>query len=114
MGGYMVVEIPEETTYRKSISAVTGRRRIVYNVVLHVFHLAHAAHAEDAEADCNGLLEAIKDYIYTDVTLGGICYQAGESRRGIRTRVRPSVVSPHEITGTEAEITFEAEVMIVA
>lgn len=109
----MVVEIPADDETRKSIPAGSGRKKIVYTVVLHVFHLAHKAHAEDAEADVNGLVEAIKSQIRGDVTLGQICYQAGESRKGIKSRVSPSIVA-NEITGTEVQITFEAEVMIVA
>lgn len=113
MGAYMVIEIPSDDEYRKSIPAGgAGRKRIVYNVFLHVFHLAHKAHAEDAEADVNGLIEAIKDRIRGDVTLGGICYQAGESRKGIATRVYPSL-TPQEVTGTRVDINFEAEVMII-
>lgn len=113
MGSYIVVEIGEDDERRIALPAYTGRKNIVYDVTLHVFHLAHMPHLEDAEADVNGVIEAVKDQIRSDVTLGGICYQAGESRRGIRSRVEPSIVSS-EISGTEILITFQAEVMIVA
>jgi len=113
MGAYMIVELPDDDEFRKSMPAGTGRKRIVYQAVLHIYHLAHKAHSEDAEADVNGLLEAVKTAIRADVTLGGICYQAGESRRGIKTRVAPSAV-PKEITGTYVQMKLEVEVMIVA
>ena len=113
MGAYMFVAIPSDDERRQAIPAGSGRKHIVYAVVLHIFHLAHKTHAEDAEADVNGLIEAVKQQIRGDVTLGGICYQAGESRKGIATRVYPSE-APKEITGTYVQMSFEAEVEIVA
>jgi hypothetical protein len=114
MGAYMVVEIPQDGEIRVSVPAGSGRKKITYRVILHLFHLAYQPHMEDAEADVNGLIEAIRQQIRGDVTLGGICYQAGESRFGIQTRVRPSIVADNEVTGTEITITFEVQVMIVA
>lgn len=114
MGAYMAVEIPEDIEIRRALPAQTGRKRITYDVILHVYHLAHMPHAEDAEADVNGLIEAIKGQIHQDVTLGGICYQAGENSAGIRTRVSPSVTERKEVLGTYVRIFFDAEVEIVA
>jgi hypothetical protein len=113
MGTYMAVEMPEDVEIRRAIPAVTGRKRITYDVVLHCYHLAHMQHAEDAEADVNGVVEAIKDYIHADVTLGGVCYQAGENGAGIRTQISPSVTD-EEIVGTYVRISLQAEVEIVA
>lgn len=113
MGAYMTVEIGDDTEIRRAIPAQNGRKRITYNVNLHLFHLAHMQHAEDAEADVNGLIEAVKNQIRGDVTLGGICYQAGENRAGIRTRVGQSI-NDKEIVATYVRITLQAEVEIVA
>lgn len=114
MGAYMTVEIGDDQEIRRAIPAQTGRKRITYNVTLHLFHLAHIDHAEDAEADVNGLIEAVKDQIRGDVTLGAICYQAGESRAGIRTRVGQSSLVESEIVATYVRMTLQAEVEIVA
>jgi hypothetical protein len=113
MGAYMAVEMPEDNEIRRAIPAITGRKRITYDVNLHCYHLAHMKHAEDAEADVNGLIEAIKAAIHADVTLGAICYQAGENGAGIRTRITPSVTDD-EIVATYILITLQAEVEIVA
>jgi hypothetical protein len=117
MGAYMVVELPADNEIRRALPAGTGKKRITYTVVLHIFHLAHQDHAEDAEADVDGLLEEVKAQIRSDVTLGarttaGI-YQAGENPSGIRTRVYPSSLDK-EITATYASVTFDAEVEIIS
>jgi hypothetical protein len=116
MGAYMIVEMPQDVEIRRALPAGTGRKRITYTVVLHIFHLAHMKHAEDAEADVAALLEEIKAQIRSDVTLGmkaqGL-YQAGENPSGIRTRVLPSV-QDKEVFGTMATVTFDAEVEIVS
>jgi hypothetical protein len=122
MGAYLYVELPQDTEIRRAIPAAgpgtnyigSGRKRITYSVVLHVFHLAHKQYAEDAEADADSLLEAIKNQIRADVSLGQICYQAGENGTGIRTRVYPSVTGEDEITGTYSTVAFDAEVEIIS
>lgn len=113
MGASMVVELGSDTEIRRAIPAGTGRKRISYTVTLHIFHLAYQPHAEDAEADVDALVEAIKDYFHLDVTLGGVCYQAGENAIGIRTRIWPSADVKEKLS-TYAQIQFEAEVEIVA
>jgi hypothetical protein len=113
MGAYMVVQIPDDIERKRTIPIIVGRKWQAYRVVLHVFHLAHKAYAEDAEADVNGVVEAIKDYMRADPTLGGICYQAGISPYGIRTKVPQSTTEEKEVTATHAEISFEVEVMII-
>jgi hypothetical protein len=114
MGAYIITELPNDTEIRRAIPAGTGRKRVTYTVILHVFHLAHKPHAEDAEADVDNLLEEIKSQVRSDVSLGGICYQAGENPRGIRTQVYPSNLGIDEITATHATVTFDAEVEIVS
>jgi hypothetical protein len=122
MGAYLYVELPNDGEIRRALPAagpgtgyiLAGRKRITYSVVLHVFHLAHKAYAEDAEADVDNLLEEIKNRIRSDVSLGQICYAAGENNTGIRTRVYPSVTGEDEITGTYSTVTFDAEVEIIS
>ena len=54
MGAYMIVELPQDTEIRRAAPAgsptttASGKKRITYQVVLHVFHLAHEQYAEDA------------------------------------------------------------------
>lgn len=114
MGAYLVIEAALTNDRRYCIPAVTGRRKQTYLITVHVFHLAHKAYMEDAEADMNGACEAIIDYLHLDPSLGGICYQAGESRYGVRTRMQPSKLADKEVTSTHGFITFEVQVMIVA
>lgn len=120
MGAYMYVDMPGDQEIRRATPAVqagvqAGRKRITYQIILHVFHLAHQNYAEDAEADVDNLLEEIKSAIRGDVTLAtaGV-YQAGENAAGIRTRVFPSNTGTDEITGTYATVTFDAEVEIIS
>lgn len=119
MGAYMIVELPGDVETRRTIPAVTGHKRVTYSVTLHVFHLAYQPHAEDAEADLDAVIEAVKDLIHTDPTLGantfqtGV-YQAGENNFGIRVRVFPSSLLKEEILASYATVQFEAEVEIIA
>lgn len=121
MGAYMYVDMPRDTEIRRALPAAgpgtgyvkAGRKRITYTTVLNVFHLAHMPHAEDAEADVDALIETVKDTIRGDVSLGGICYQAGENNRGIAVQIAPSALDK-EIVGTWATVTFDAEVEIIS
>lgn len=119
MGAYMIVELGSDVETRRTVPAVTGRKRVTYSATLHVYHLAHQPHAEDAEADVDELLDGIKDLIHEDPTLGantfltGV-YQAGENNYGIRTRIYPSTLLKDEILASYATVQFEAEVEIIA
>jgi hypothetical protein len=115
MGAVMIVELPLDTETRQAKPAYAGRKRVLYQVVLHVFHFGWQPHAEDAQEDAEDLIEAIKDLMHSDITLGGIpgLYQSGESRTGIRTRIFPSDISEEKVA-TYLTITFDAEVEIVA
>jgi hypothetical protein len=113
MGAYMVVGLPTDKEIRRSMPAVTGRKRLTYLTTLACFHLAHKQYAEDAEADVDQLIDAIKDLVHADPSLGGICYQAGENETGMNTRIRGSRVTD-ELTATEFEISFDAEIEIIA
>lgn len=121
MGAYMYVELPGDTEIRRALpgrasSPATGRKRITYTCVLHVYHLAHQQYAEDAEQDVDNLLEEIKSQIRGNVQLGTIpgVYQAGENGAGIKTRVYPSITGKDEITATYATVTLDVEVEIVS
>lgn len=123
MGALMYVDLPRDTEIRRALPAAgpgtgyvaAGRKRVTYTAVLNVFHLAHMQHAEDAEADVDGLVEAIKGAIRGDVTLGSIpgVYQAGENPRGIAVQIAPSTADK-EIVGTWATVTFDVEAEIIA
>lgn len=123
MGAYMIVEMPNDGEVRRAVGAAgpgtnyvaSGRKRITYSVILHVFHLAHIRHAEDAEADVDNLVEEIKSQIRADVSLGSIpgVYQAGENASGIRSRINPSTADK-EVVATYATVSFDVEVEIVS
>lgn len=118
MGAAMVVELPKDREYRVGLGgAHSGEKRIDYDTVLAVFHLAHMQHAEDAGQDVDLLIEAIKDQIRSDRTLGGICIEAGETQddfaRGIEVDVgQPEVFEERVLTSFT--IAFSTVVYIVA
>lgn len=117
MGAVMILELNETRdvpyTVTQFPSPSGGQRKLVYPVQCHVFHMAHQDFAEDAEADIDALDQAIHEHIYSDPTLGGICYQAGLDAVGIRTMIdQPEVWD--EITLTHFRVIFDAELMIIA
>ena len=123
MGAAMAVGMARDQEIRRALPAAgpgtgyvaAGRKRITYATTLNIFHLAHMQHAEDAEADVDGLVEAVKNAIRGDVTLGSIpgVYQAGESSRGITVQISESMADK-EIVGTYVTVTFDVEAEIVA
>ena len=116
MGALMVLEMAETRDTFLTLGTIPaasgGQRHLVYPVQCHVFHMAHQNYAEDAEADVDELDQAIHEHIYSDPTLGGICYQAGIDSAGIRTIIDPSE-KWQEITVTHFRVNFNAEVQIV-
>lgn len=113
MGAFMVIELMEDQEIRRAKPAGSGRKRITYATTLACFHLAEEAYAETAEQDVDELTDAIKDLIHGDVSLGGICYQAGENEAGITTRIDKSV-DWNDRTATSFQISFDTEIEIVA
>jgi hypothetical protein len=124
MGAFAIVELGFDRENRQAIAGppVTVGGNIVsggiktdeYRASLQVFHMAQVDYAEDAQADVDGLIEAMKQLIRQDRTLGGICTQAGESRFGIQvTEGRPSVDSNERI-GTWFQIQFHVMTQIIA
>jgi hypothetical protein len=123
MGAMMVLELAETRDNLLTMTGLPagikgGQRHLVYPVKCHVFHLAHMRYAEDAEADVDGLAEAIQDLIHSDLTLGTggvtppMIYQAGVSEAGIHTVIDPSE-NFKEIVATHFSVSFDAEVQIV-
>lgn len=114
MGAVMILELAETRDVPMTIGqniVLNGQRKLVYPVQLHVFHMAHEDFAEDAEADVDAIDQAIHELIYTDATLGGICYQAGMDSAGIRTLIdQPEVWD--EITVTHFRVCLDVEVQI--
>ena len=115
MGAVMILELNETRDTALNITQLPGtssQRHLVYPVQCHVFHMAHEQYAEDAEADIDALDQALHEQIYSDPTLGGICYQAGLDSYGIRTMIdQPELWD--EITLTHLRVVFAAEVSII-
>lgn len=108
MGAVMVVHIPNETEVRIAIQGATGGiKRQTYSVELHLYHLAQTPHTEDAQADFDGLLDAITDRIRADRTLGGIVVQAGEGDAGI-TKAMSEPYVKNERTKSYGIVRFDA------
>ena len=116
MGAVMILEMSRtrDTALTVGMKPVSsgGQRKLVYPIQCHLFHMAHENYAEDAEADVDALDQAIHEQIYSDPTLGGICYQAGMDSSGIETVMdQPEIWD--EITLTHFRVIFNAEVQIV-
>jgi hypothetical protein len=125
MGAVMIVELGQDDEYREAIAGspaldgqgniiAGGIKRIDNRCVLQVWHLAQKDYAEDAADDIDELVEAIKQRIRVDRTLGGICTQAGEGKFGIKTVVGRPGVDKNGRTGTWLTISFECMTQIIA
>jgi hypothetical protein len=125
MGAFMVVELGNDQERREAIAGppVTdgsgnivsgGIKRDDYRVTLQVFHMSQMDYTEDAVDDVDKLIEAIKQRIRTDRTLGGVCTQAGESSFGIQTSVGKPGLDKNERTGIWFQIQFEVMTQFVA
>lgn len=123
-GALMIVELGFDQETRRAIGGppvVSGGNIIAggikedeYRVSLHVFTVAEMQFSEDAQTAVDTLIEAVKQLIRQDRTLGGICTQAGESRFGIQvTEGRPSV-DAKERTGTWFQVQFQVMTQILA
>lgn len=124
MGAFMIVTFAHEREYRRAMAGppvstagtITsgGIKFIQYTVTLHVFHIAQKGYAEDAQADVDLLIEAIKQQIRLDRTLGGICTDAGETTYGIQVDESQPGVDGNDRTGTYFKVTFDIRCQIVA
>jgi hypothetical protein len=126
MGAFMVVEIGFDRESRDGIAGAPvldsqgniiagGIKRDLYRVTLNVFHLSFKQLAEDAQDDVDQLVEAIKQRIRIDRTLGmpGVITQAGESSYGIQTTVAQPGVSG-EKTYCYFKVVFDVHTQFVA
>lgn len=94
---------------------IAGGMKVIDNrCILQIWHLAQKDYAEDAADDIDLLVEAIKNQIRIDRTLGGICTQAGEGRFGIQTAVGEPGIDKNGRTGTWITISFECMTQIIA
>lgn len=132
MGAYMIVELGRDKETRRSEAGAPvtdaggniiagGIKFIRYRVTLNVFHLAHKAYAEDAADDIEQLIEAIKQLIRLDRTLGTtppsgppMITDAGNSSFGIQTQVGHPGVDSNERTATWFQMEFEVLTQIIA
>jgi hypothetical protein len=126
MGAFMVVEIGFDRESRDGIAGAPvldgqgniiagGIKRDLYRVTLNVFHLSFKQLAEDAQDDVDQLVEAIKQRIRIDRTLGmfGIITQAGEGSYGIQTTVAQPGVNG-EKTYCYFKVVFDVHTQFVA
>lgn len=133
MGAYMVVELGRDHERRRSEAGAPqtdaggniiagGIKFIRYRVTLNVFHLAHKAYAEDAADDIENLIEAIKQMIRLDRTLGTtppgggtpVITDAGNSTYGIQTQLGHPGIDGNDRTGCWFQIEFECLTQIIA
>jgi len=111
MGAVMLVHLPSDTETRDSFGGpLSGIRLDRVTVQLYVYHRAQAPHAEDAQADLEELLQAIRDRIHGDRTLGGTVVQAGEGQGGyITTDMDVPVVARNDAVESTARVSFNAD-----
>lgn len=121
MGAVMHVHIPDEGPEQRigMGGATAGIKWDPVQIQLWVYHLSQMTHAEDAGADLDQLIEAIRNRIHGDRTLGGVCTQAGETPQGrIRVQTPPPVLKAGKGAPERVEqyalITFGADVYITA
>lgn len=125
MGAVMAVQLVSDNEVRRAMAGVPetdsnddiiagGWKMITYQVTLDCYHVAQADHAEDAVDAVDDLIEAIKEQIRYDRTLGGICMDAGESRRGIQVDVGEPGMDANERVLTWFTIKFECRVNMLA
>lgn len=111
MGAVMLVHLPSDTETRDSFGGpLSGIKQDRITVQLYLYHRAQVPHAEDAQADLEELLQAIRDRIHSDRTLGGTVVQAGEGQGGyITTDMDVPVVGRNDATESTARVSFNAD-----
>jgi hypothetical protein len=125
MGALMIVEMSHDQETRRSNAGppvVNGEGQIIaggirfirYRVQLNIYHFAQADYAEDATVDQHQLVEAVKQLMRYDRTLGGICTQAGEGRFGIKTRRGQVMIDANDRVGRWIQMEFEVLTQIIA
>lgn len=132
MGAIMIVTLPDDQETRAGDSGppVTdgggnliagGTKFDNYRVALEIYHMGETQHSEQSQADVDTLLEAIKQRIRIDRTLGTsspsppLITQAGEGRYGIQTsKGRPGIGPNGSRTYTWSTIRFEVMTQFTA
>lgn len=121
MGAVMLIHLPDEGPEQRIGlgGATSGEKWDPFLVELHIYHLAMMPHDEDAQGDLDDLLDAIKNKIHGDRTLGGTFTQVGETPSGrIRTRMGTPVIyggkgSPERVE-SYGLVTFGGDTYITA
>ena len=104
-GAVMCVHLEDDSETRLEIGGVLDAP---YNVSLFLFLLTLTPSPEDAQADRDDLVQAIRDRLRADPTLGGLVLQAGEGPAGIRTSTPLPYFEPPATTRQNAVISFTA------
>lgn len=117
-GCQMVVWLSDDSDRRVALPAVTGRRKVRYQVEMHCFVWSTASYAEDVTDFVYALGDAIKAKIRTDPTLGtgGIennAFQVGEGDGEIALH-REQGATTDEGTKAYLLVQFEAHAYDVA
>lgn len=108
-GALMVIHLPNESEKRIAMGGPTaGVKAQKFNVMLSVYHRAEMYDPEDAQADLDDLIEAIRQRIHGDRTLGGAVVEAGEGERGIDTATGVPTIEPATRVEQDALISFDA------
>jgi hypothetical protein len=125
MGALMIVDLADDNEIRRAdagppvttggVIVSGGIKFCTYQVTLHCFHLGMTEFSEDSQADVDTLIEAIKQLIRQDRTLGmqGTITQAGEGRFGIKTHKNQPGIT-RERTKTYFTIRFEILTSFIA
>lgn len=78
LGSAMVVWLVDGDERRIAFAGATdGRKRVAYQVQLHLFVRCKLDHAEDGQDYAYGLLDAIRDHIHADRTCGSGGFEVG-------------------------------------
>jgi hypothetical protein len=112
-GAIMCVHLDDDTEKRLAIGGILDAP---FNVYLYRFFLTLTPSQADAQADRDDLVDAVRDLIRADPTLGmGInssapvrVLQAGEGERGITRSTPPPYFEPPARTMQDAVISFTA------
>lgn len=113
-GAVMVVHVLHQSETRASVGGPHGgQKRRQYDVTVNVFHRSRAAHSEQAQDDLDALLDATTALIQADRTLGGCCWQAGETGAlggsgGLAIALGEPNTTDQGVTETFAAVSFQA------
>lgn len=85
-GAVAYVAVAQETDHRMSVPRVTGLKRATYRVALSILFKSFIADTKDGDSDpleavqddLDDIVDAVKDHLRADATLGGTVFSAGE------------------------------------